>query len=103
MGPYLQAFSPFLALVIAMFLSPIIAIVTKGKYYIARENPYAEAITKGQKLPSSTCVVCNEEYETADLAYCPAVHEGIICSLCCTLEKQCHDSCKLDVAPVGIG
>ncbi|MCL4313805.1 MAG: hypothetical protein M1131_06685 [Actinobacteria bacterium] len=102
MGSYLQAFSPFLALAIAMLLSPIIAILTKGKYYIARENPYAEVIAKGQKLPNDTCVVCNEEYEIADLAYCPAVHEGIICSLCCTLEKQCHDNCKLDVASASI-
>ncbi len=98
MGSYLQAFSPFLALAIAMLLSPTIALITKGKYYIARENPYAKAIASGKDLSSDTCVACNQVYEEPDLAHCPVVHQGVICSLCCTLEKSCHDSCKVAVS-----
>lgn len=94
LGTLLQAFSPFLALGIAMVLSPVIAIATKGKYYIARENPYADAIANGEELGSDTCLACGNEYETPDLAYCPVVYEGTVCSLCCTLEKTCHDKCK---------
>jgi hypothetical protein len=27
------------------------------------------------------------------MAGCP-FHQGAICSLCCSLEKDCHNSCK---------
>lgn len=37
-GEYAQAFSPYLALTIAFVLSPILALATRGKYYIAREG-----------------------------------------------------------------
>ena len=30
-----------------------------------------------------------------DMALCPA-YAGAICSLCCTLESRCHDTCKTD-------
>ena len=35
-GPWGESFSAFIALFLAFTLSPIIAIMTKGKYYIAR-------------------------------------------------------------------
>ncbi|WP_052890173.1 hypothetical protein [Thermogemmatispora carboxidivorans] len=91
-GPVAQAFSPFLALVIAFVLSPLLAVLTRGKYYIAREN--AAAHTSGQgELPLLQCSVCADAYEAPDTTFCP-YHEGTICSLCCTLEKNCHDLCK---------
>jgi hypothetical protein len=40
MGPAAQAFSTFIALGVAFILSPIIAIITKGKYYIARKDTH---------------------------------------------------------------
>ncbi|WP_206305602.1 hypothetical protein [Actinacidiphila soli] len=40
-----------------------------------------------------TCTVCAEDFERPDIAGCP-FHQGAICSLCCSLEKDCHDSCK---------
>jgi hypothetical protein len=101
-GPVAQAFSPFLAIVIAFILSPVLAVLTKGKYYLARENPHTEveiehdsanATTAGKLLPVITCTVCHDGYETLDIAHCP-FHHGPICSLCCTLEKDCHDMCK---------
>lgn len=94
MGPVAQAFSTFIALGVAFVLSPIIAYVTKGKYYIAREdvtfrdNPEITGLTQ--------CSICEFEYEREDMAYCP-VYQGAICSLCCSLDAQCHDACK--VAP----
>jgi hypothetical protein len=91
-GAVAQAFSPFLAIGIAFILSPIIAIITKGKYYLARENTL-EHLTKGRELPVLNCTVCAEDYEAPDMADCP-YHQGKICSLCCTLEKGCHDMCK---------
>lgn len=92
LGPFAQAFSPFLAIVIAFVLSPVLAILTKGKYYIARENTYAHAAS-GKELPVLNCTVCTDEYESPDITYCP-FYKGTICSLCCTLEKECHDMCK---------
>ena len=100
LGPLAYAYSPFLALVIAFVLSPVIAIITKGKYYIARENMYAHSSTgTGKELPVLNCVTCTDGYETPDMTDCP-YHKGTICSLCCTLETECHDMCKKPAAVV---
>lgn len=99
-GPFAQAFSPFLALLIAFIASPLIALVTKGRYYLARPDLMAEAALADATTDGPTvaevelgCRVCAESYEIADMAACP-FHGGGICSLCCTLEKECHDRCK---------
>jgi len=89
-GGTLKAYSPFLALAIAMVLSPIFAIITKGNYYIAREPSITGSPDADAQL---TCVMCEQQYEAPDMAQCP-FHSGAICSLCCTLEKSCHDMCK---------
>ncbi|WP_141604143.1 purine-cytosine permease family protein [Terrilactibacillus laevilacticus] len=108
LGDFLQAFSPFLSLALAFILAPIIAIATKGKYYIARENPAQQQLHAAalehthmhshshnhvHENGESTCAVCSYDYEQEDTTYCP-FHGGTICSLCCSLEKNCHDMCK---------
>ncbi len=98
-GAVAQAFSPFLALGIAFVLSPIIALITKGKYYLARENTVGH-LTAGHDLPMLNCAVCSDDYEAPDIAHCP-YHVGTICSLCCSLEKSCHDMCKSQVIQQG--
>ncbi len=97
-GATLAAYSPFLALGIAMVLSPLLAVATKGKYYIARADTLGggEALEEGaagETEAAIECVVCGVRYELPDMAGCP-YHTGAICSLCCTLEKTCHDMCK---------
>ena len=97
-GATLAAYSPFLALGIAMVLSPLLSVATKGKYYIARSDTLGggEALEEGAAGETEVdveCVVCGERYELPDMAGCP-FHKGAICSLCCTLEKACHDMCK---------
>ncbi|MBP0016283.1 MAG: histidine kinase [Cyanobacteria bacterium SBLK] len=92
-GAYPQAYAPFLALGIAFVLSPIIAWLTRGKYYIARENPLRQTVNLS--FSSIACSVCEREYEAADTAHCP-VYGGYICSLCCSLEAHCHDRCKTE-------
>jgi len=94
MGPVAQAFSTFIALAVAFILSPIIAIITKGKYYIAREDVHFHDNPNVAEL--TACSICEYEYEREDMAYCP-VYDGSICSLCCSLDANCHDACK--VAP----
>ncbi len=95
-GTTLAAFSPFLAIAIAFVLSPVLAIVTKGKYYIARPDTLMDLPNAlGPEPLMITCSVCAQDWELPDMAQCP-FHGGTICSLCCTLEKTCHDMCKAD-------
>lgn len=84
-GMAIQPYAIFIALIAALVCSPLIAWLTKGRYYIARQ---AET-----PAVAHTCTVCNKHYEGEDMAYCPA-YEGHICSLCCSLDARCHDLCK---------
>ena len=88
-GIYAQAYAPFIALGVAFVLSPIIAVITQGKYYIARRN-FLQFSNYDSLLD---CCICEEKYEPADMAFCP-VYDGNICSLCCTLDARCGDKCK---------
>ncbi|HLH57742.1 MAG TPA: hypothetical protein VKV33_01195 [Streptosporangiaceae bacterium] len=94
-GSYAKAFSPIIALAIAMVLAPLLAVATKGRYYIARDDDLAEPMTVDGEMSAVTltCTVCAEDFERPDMAGCPH-HRGTICSLCCSLEKNCHDACK---------
>lgn len=87
-GDEVKAFSSFIALITALVTSPLLAWLTKGKYYIARKPYIFVAKTRMQK-----CVICEREYETDDMAHCPA-YQGAICSLCCCLDARCNDACK---------
>ncbi len=86
-GPLAEAFSAFIALGTAMLVAPLIAWLTGGRYYLAREPAQP---TNGE---IARCVVCEKEYEADDMAHCPA-YRGAICSLCCTLDARCHDLCR---------
>ncbi|HWW22173.1 MAG TPA: ATP-binding protein, partial [Steroidobacteraceae bacterium] len=87
-GSVAQILSPFVALLSAFAAAPLIAWCTGGRYYLAREPtglpPHADALR---------CTICENVFETADMALCPA-YSGPICSLCCTLESRCRDTCK---------
>ena len=87
-GVEAKAFSSFIALITALMASPLIAWLTQGKYYIARKQYTFVADKRTQK-----CVICEREYETEDMAHCPA-YQGAICSLCCCLDARCNDVCK---------
>ena len=87
-GLYAEAYSWLIALVTAFMLTPLIAIVTKGKYYIARQNVQ---FARSDEL--SLCGVCDQHYAQTDFAYCP-FYDVPICSLCCTLDTNCKDQCK---------
>ncbi|MBC7499786.1 MAG: response regulator [Herminiimonas sp.] len=88
LGGTAQALAPFIALGSAMLLAPLIAWATDGRYYLARHD------TLEQKSGASlSCVICENRFETEDMAHCPA-YQGPICSLCCSLDVRCHDRCK---------
>ena len=87
-GPLARAFTPFIALVTAFALAPLIALATGGRYYLARKPRRSWAGSAALR-----CSVCENVFETEDIAYCPA-YGGAICSLCCSLDARCHDGCK---------
>ena len=88
LGPYARAFSPFIALALSMLLSPLLAWATGGKYYLARQPD-----TTWKPGEVVRCAVCENQFESEDMARCPA-YGAPICSLCCSLESRCHDRCK---------
>jgi len=86
LGEMIQSLSPVIGLGTSFLAAPAIAWATAGRYYLARP---ADDFGPGERK----CIVCENSFETADMAHCP-VYQGTICSLCCTLEARCHDSCK---------
>ncbi|MCH9698402.1 MAG: response regulator [Gammaproteobacteria bacterium] len=86
-GELAQSFSAIIALLITIILVPGIAVLTKTRHYLARARHFKHH-TQALK-----CTICNNSFEHEDMAYCPA-YQGNICSLCCSLDARCLDSCK---------
>ena len=86
-GDKAAAFSTLIALITALVMTPLLAVVTRGRFYLARQP---ETIPKEQE---TACTICNHSFDAEDLIYCP-FHAGVICSLCCSLESRCGDICK---------
>lgn len=95
-GPVAEAYSAPLSLGIAFVMAIAIGFITQGRYYIARmpENPARPA---PQDTSVVRCSICAYSYEPNDMAHCP-FYEGPICSLCCSLDAHCHDTCKKPVS-----
>jgi len=92
-GEMAQAFSAVIAMGTAFVTAPLIAWVTKGRYYIARGPGAAAGEGAYKPYALQQCVICERAYEGPDMAHCPA-YQGPICSLCCTLDARCGDLCK---------
>jgi len=62
---------------------------------IASRKPTSDPIStfKGVVGINLECGICENDFEADDMSYCPAYAQAI-CSLCCTLEVRCADSCK---------
>ncbi|MCZ6828824.1 MAG: ATP-binding protein [Gammaproteobacteria bacterium] len=89
-GETLQALAHFLTLATTLVMAPLIAYQTRGRYYIARKP----SLPEGPDL-AHECCICENTFEHEDMSYCPA-YQGAICSLCCSLDGRCLDSCKPD-------
>ncbi|MCV0423852.1 MAG: response regulator [Roseibium sp.] len=87
-GDVAAALATFLAMVVAFVAAPLIAIATKGRFYLARKPRRS-----WQDVNQIACSICENPFEPEDMAYCPA-YQAPICSLCCSLDARCHDSCK---------
>jgi signal transduction histidine kinase/DNA-binding NarL/FixJ family response regulator len=85
LGEAARVLSPFIALMTALLVAPLIAWLTGGRFYVARAADPART--------SDLCSICENRFERADMALCPA-YGGSICSLCCSLDARCRDQCK---------
>ncbi len=87
-GPWVKAFASYIAFLLPFLFAPIIAWLTKGRFYLVKphRNPYH---SQGEHQ----CSVCELTFEHEDMSFCPA-YGGQICSLCCTLDIRCRDMCR---------
>lgn len=89
-GKTLSAYSPLAAILIALFATPLLAIVTRGKFYLRKKEDGIKEVRFNKKGVASTdcfiCSVCHHEYERPDVIY-SVKQKKIVCSLCETTEK----------------
>ncbi|MFF7233118.1 purine-cytosine permease family protein [Streptomyces sioyaensis] len=90
LGDALQPYSPVAAALIAFVLTPVLAVLTKGRFYLRRTTDGIDApLLDADGNPSSStyaCHVCRQEFERPDLAACPT-HDGVVCSLCLSTDR----------------
>jgi len=109
-GELAMSMTGFITLLLPFLTVPLIAKLTKSRYYYADENhsnetPITEILgdenpaTEAQILTSQghpmelQCMVCENHFDQEDMTTCPA-YRGNICSLCCALETRCKDQCR---------
>lgn len=106
LGEGLRPYSPLVAIILGLVLPPIIAIGTKGKYYLRRTDDGIDlpmfdeyGNPSGEHLK---CHVCHHAYERPDMVKA-AVHKGYICSLCLSTDKTGEHVLpeQTAVAPIG--
>jgi len=89
-GAALTPYSPIVAVVLALALPPVLAVATKGKYYLRRtDDGIALPMFDAEGNPSGEvigCHVCGQDFERPDVTAC-VTHDAIICSLCLSTDK----------------
>jgi signal transduction histidine kinase/DNA-binding NarL/FixJ family response regulator len=88
-GSAYHGLAPFVALGVSIVTVPLIALLTRGRYYLARPRT-GLADEAGAEI---RCCICEHSFEPEDMAHCP-FYAGPICSLCCSLDARCDDACK---------
>ncbi|PXW28807.1 UNVERIFIED_CONTAM: purine-cytosine permease-like protein [Williamsia faeni] len=90
LGSAIKPYSPLVAIGLAVVLPPILAIATKGKYYLRRDHDGIDLPMYDEHgNPSDEhlrCHVCHHEYERPDMAACDT-HDAHVCSLCLSTDK----------------
>jgi len=90
LGDTIKPYSPLVAIGLALVLPPVLAIATKGKYYLRRTDDGIDLPMYDEHgNPSGavlTCHVCHHEYERPDMAACET-HDAYVCSLCLSTDK----------------
>ncbi len=90
LGEAVQPYSPLVAISLALVLPPVLAIATKGRYYLRRTDDGIDLpMYDDLGNPSDTmlaCHVCGHDYERPDMAACQT-HDALVCSLCLSTDK----------------
>jgi purine-cytosine permease-like protein len=90
LGPTLKPYSPLVAIVLALVLPPVLAVATRGRYYLRRTDDGIDAPMYDEYgNPSGEvmeCHVCREQIERPDLVRCDT-HDAVVCSLCLSQDK----------------
>jgi len=90
LGSAIQPYSPLVAIALALVLPPVLAIATRGRYYLRRSDDGIDLPMYDEfGNPSDTmlgCHVCGQEYERPDMAAC-RTHDALVCSLCLSTDK----------------
>ena len=89
-GHGIKPYSPIVAIVLALVLPPVLAIATKGRYYLRRTDDGIDLpMFDEHGNPSSehlNCHVCRVDYERPDMCACKT-HGAYVCSLCLSTDK----------------
>jgi purine-cytosine permease-like protein len=90
LGDAVKPYSPLVAIALALVLPPVIAVATKGRYYLRRTDDGIDlpmhdehGNPSGVMLP---CHVCAQDYERPDMAAC-RTHDAYVCSLCLSTDR----------------
>src|ERR1700760_4228959 len=91
LGAAITPYSPLVAIGLALVLPPILAVATKGKYYLRRNDDGIDLPMYDEHgNPSDAhlkCEVCHHDYERPDMLK-SAKGDGYICSLCLSTDKK---------------
>jgi len=91
LGEAIRPYSPLVAIGLALVLPPIIAIATKGKYYLRRTDDGIDLPMYDEHgNPSDAhlkCHVCHHDYERPDMMK-STKEDSYICSLCLSTDKK---------------
>ncbi|WP_220446156.1 ATP-binding protein [Microbulbifer harenosus] len=97
-GDGAKNFASFISLAICFVMVPFLGALTRGHFYLARHRDSLDGSDASHDSTihcAKTCCICENDFEPADMSHCPA-YQGPICSLCCSLDSRCLDTCKPD-------
>ena len=85
-----MSFSPLVAIGLALVLPPVLALATKGRWYMRRtDDGITVPMYDDFGNPSDVlldCHVCGQRFERPDMCACEA-HDAFVCSLCLSTDK----------------
>ncbi|MEJ2869215.1 hypothetical protein WCD74_15680 [Actinomycetospora sp. OC33-EN08] len=91
LGDTLASYSPLVAIVLAFVLPPVLALATRGKYYLRRtDDGIAAPMHDEHGNPSGEtlhCVVCGQDFERPDMT-ASGTGTGHVCSLCLSTDRS---------------
>lgn len=92
-GDSIKPYSPIVAGAVAFVATPLLAVITKGKYYLKRTDDgiaHPRFDDEGNPVAGEyVCHVCHLVFERPDMLACPT-HGRPICSLCLATDRHRH-------------